>query len=323
MINTEDEQRVKLDEILKSLFAVSKKVLIAMMNSLFKENFDIKNTEITFENNEFVSDDYDIIRGDLFLKISKENNPYHYHIELQTKNDSTMVIRMFEYGFNKAKELAKYNGDDPEEIVIFIPKQLVIFVEQNRNIRDELKMKLIFPNGQEVKYTVPTMKYWEYSDIDIMEKKMYPLLPLQVFKLRYKMEQIKKKHGEGSSELRETIMEAKKISERISKEGSQLFNSGEIDGDDFHKILLAVANMFEYLNTKYGEDKKLNEEVHIMTKTLYDPAVEQRGIEKGATENAIKVAENFLKMGFAVEQVAKGSELSIEKVLEIKKKMMN
>ena len=99
LINIENEQRVKLDEILKSLFAVSKKVLITMMNSLFKENFDVEMTEITFENNEFVSDDYDIIRGDLFLKISKENKPYHYHIELQTKNDTTMVIRMFEYGF--------------------------------------------------------------------------------------------------------------------------------------------------------------------------------------------------------------------------------
>ena len=49
-----------------------------------------------------------------------------------------MVIRMFEYGFKKAKELAKYDGDDAEEIVIFIPKQLVIFVEENGNIKDEI-----------------------------------------------------------------------------------------------------------------------------------------------------------------------------------------
>ena len=115
--------------------------------------------------------------------------------------------------------------------------------KQNSNIKDELKMKLVFPDGQEVKYAVPTLKYWEYSDNDIMQKKMYPLLPLQVFKLRYKMEQIKNKHGEESIELRKTIIEAKKISETISKEGSQLLDNGEIDGDDFHKILLAVANI--------------------------------------------------------------------------------
>ena len=74
-----DENRVKLDEVLKSLFNVSKKVLIEMMNSLFHENYDIDSTEITFENNEFVTDDYDKIRGYLFLKISNDKKPYHYH----------------------------------------------------------------------------------------------------------------------------------------------------------------------------------------------------------------------------------------------------
>jgi len=318
LIKTGDEQRVKLDEILKSLFAVSKKVLVTMMNSLFKEDFDVKMTDISFENSEFVSDDYDIIRGDLFLKVSRENKPYHYHIELQTKNDSTMVIRMFEYGFKKAKELVKSSGDNTEEIVFYIPKQLVIFVEQNKNIKDELKMKLVFPDGQEIKYAVPTMKYWEYSDIDIMQDKMYPLLPLQVFKLRYKMEQIKKKHGEGSLELKETIMEAKRISEIISKEGSQLFNSGEIDGDDLHRILLAVANLFEYLNTRYGEDEKLNEEVRSMTKTLYDPAVEQKGIEKGMEKGIEKGIEKVLimqyKKGLSIEYIAEISGLDVEYV---------
>jgi hypothetical protein len=346
LINTENDQRVKLDEVLKSLFAVSKKVLLTMMNSLFKENFDVEMTEISFENNEFVSDDYDIIRGDLFLKILKENKPYHYHIELQTKNDSTMVIRMFEYGFKKAKELAKYDVEDvddvedvealdnTEEIVIVIPKQLVIFVEQNKNIKAELKMKLIFPNGQKVKYTVPTMKYWEYSDVDIMNSKMYPLLPLQVFKLRYKMEQIKNKYGEGSSELREIITEAKEISKTISKEGSKLFTDGEIDGDDLHRILLAVANLFEYLNTKYGEDGKLNEEVRGMTRTLYDPAVEQRGIEKGrkegiekerkkAAKEKIEKIQKALERGYSIEIMKELLGVSNEEIENVKKGMVH
>jgi len=48
----------------------------------------------------------------------------------------------------------------------------------------------------------------------------------------------------------------------------------------------------------------------------------EKGIEKGENSKAIKVAENFLKMGFTVEEVAKGSELAIDKVLEIKKKMI-
>ena len=52
-----DENRVQLDEVLKSLFNVSKKVLVEMMNSLFHEDYDIDNTEVTFENNEFITDE--------------------------------------------------------------------------------------------------------------------------------------------------------------------------------------------------------------------------------------------------------------------------
>ncbi len=49
---------------------------------------------------------------------------YHYHIEFQTKHEAGMVIRMFEYGFKKGKELSKYVAG--EEIVIYIPNQIVI-----------------------------------------------------------------------------------------------------------------------------------------------------------------------------------------------------
>ncbi|MFL0194358.1 Rpn family recombination-promoting nuclease/putative transposase [Clostridium sp. WILCCON 0269] len=49
----------------------------------------------------------------------------------------------------------------------------------------------------------------------------------------------------------------------------------------------------------------------------------KEGIDIGENRKAIKLAENFLKMGFTVEQVAQGSELSLEKVIELKKQMTN
>ena len=47
----------------------------------------------------------------------------------------------------------------------------------------------------------------------------------------------------------------------------------------------------------------------------------EEGREEGSEERAVKVAKNFLSMGLTVEQVAKGSELSVEKIIEIKNKM--
>ena len=316
-----DENRVKLDEVLKSLFNVSKKVLIEMMNSLFHENYDIDSTEITFENNEFVTDDYDIIRGDLFLKISNDNKPYHYHIELQTKNDKTMVIRMFEYGFKKAKELSRCESDNDssdDETIIYIPKQLVMFIEENRNIKDELKMKLVFPDGQIVNYKVPVLKCWEYDDKRFIEEKMYPLLPLQIFKLRHKMDSIRRRSNGDKNKLNEAILNAKELAQTVAKESKNLYDQEIIDGEDLHKILLAVGNLFEYLNDKYGDDKKLNEEVVKMTKTLYDPEVEKRGIEKGIEKGeekkAIETARIAIKKGLNDDLISELTGLSFEEI---------
>lgn len=52
-------------------------------------------------------------------------------------------------------------------------------------------------------------------------------------------------------------------------------------------------------------------------------SAEEKGITKGAAEKAIKIAENLLKMGLTVEQVASASELAKEKVVELKKKYQN
>ncbi|WP_173424498.1 hypothetical protein [Clostridium butyricum] len=49
-----------------------------------------------------------------------------------------------------------------------------------------------------------------------------------------------------------------------------------------------------------------------MTKTLYDPEVEKRGIEKGEQIKAKKSADNLLKFGVTEEIVAQGIGLTIE-----------
>ena len=104
-------------------------------------------------------------------------------MEFQTKNDSTMVIRMFEYGFKKATENATLNSIDGIRTIYF-PKQKVIFFEENKNIEDSLDLNIVFPDDKVVLYSVGVMKYWEFTDEDLINKKMYPLIPLQLFNLR-------------------------------------------------------------------------------------------------------------------------------------------
>ena len=278
------KEKVKLDQVLKFLFSTSNKVLINLLNGVFEENFNVDEVSLTVSNNEFIEDTLDVLRGDMFFKISKnENQKVSYHLEFQTKNDSTMIVRMFEYGFKKAKEEA----DESSHIKkIIFPKQKVIFFEENKNIEDKLRLNIVFPDSQEIDYTVPVLKYWEYSDKDLISKKMYPLMPLQLFQL--KKELIKANKNNNIEKMKELSYKAKKLATKLANESKELFDSNEILGEDFHKMLLAIQNLIEYLNRNFIKDEILENEVNRMTKTLYDPEVEKRGIEKGKLDGKIE-----------------------------------
>ncbi|WP_394884701.1 hypothetical protein [Clostridium butyricum] len=64
-----------------------------------------------------------------------------------------------------------------------------------------------------------------------------------------------------------------------------------------------------------------------MTKTLYDPEVEKKGIEKGIEKGEEikekKSAENLLRLGVNEDIVAEGVGLSIEEVREIKRLLIH
>lgn len=53
------------------------------MNGLFHEDFK-EEIEISIRNNEFVSEEFDIIREDLFLELTENEKLHQYHIEFQT-----------------------------------------------------------------------------------------------------------------------------------------------------------------------------------------------------------------------------------------------
>lgn len=318
------KEKIKLDEILKYLFTTSEKVLIKLLNGIFEENFNEDEVSVTITNSEFIEETLEVLRGDMFFKIfNKSNEEYeshkmNYHLEFQTKNDNTMIIRMFEYGFRKGKENAIDEKDNIKRL--YFPKQKVIFFEQNKNIEDTLKLIIVFENNKEFLYQVDVMKYWEYSDEELIKRKMYPLIPLQLFNLRKDLQLAKQRND--LDKIKELSKTAKNLAIKLANESKELFDEYEILGDDFHKMLLAINNLIEYLNRNYIDDENLEEEVNIMTKTLYDPEVEKKGIEKGiekgykqgVEQNQIEIVLNMLGEGLDEKTIAKLTKIDIEKV---------
>ena len=49
----------------------------------------------------------------------------------------------------------------------------------------------------------------------------------------------------------------------------------------------------------------------------------QQGIEQGAEQKAIETAKKLISMGLSLEQVAQGTELPLEKVIQLKEEILN
>ncbi|MEX1030294.1 MAG: hypothetical protein WDZ91_09680, partial [Paenibacillaceae bacterium] len=240
-----NNHKLKLDQIMRVLFKLSKKITVNMINRLFDESFISEEVDIQYENSEFIQDDYSRITADMFITIRDYQNVYRYHIEFQTMNDSSMVIRMFRYGFEKAVELAgSIEADQP--IILEFPRQLVIFLEENENIDDSLMIELRLPSGEVIPYAVPVMKYWKYSAEDLQEQKMYALLPLQAFKSRKKIQTIYRSRKSVEEKSRLITAEFTLLKETIQRTVDilgELHNQQEIHTGDLERILRVIQNI--------------------------------------------------------------------------------
>ena len=88
-------------------------------------------------------------------------------------------------------------------------------------------------------------------------------------------------------------------------------------------MLLAIQNLIEYLNRNYIDDENLEKEVNIMTKSLYDPEVEKKGIKKGIEKNQVEIVLNMLGEGLDEAPISRFTNIDIERVREIIKKHLN
>ena len=124
---------------------------------------------------------------------------------------------------------------------------------------------------------------------------------------------------------------ARNLAEKLAIESKKLFDQDEILGEDFHSMLLAIQNLIEYLNRNYIDDENLEKEVNIMTKSLYDPEVEKKGIEKGIEQgieqgiekNQVEIVLNMLGEGLDEATISRFTKIDIERVREIIKKHLN
>ena len=297
---------VKLDQILKLLFKVSNKTLVNTINGLFNENFapDDITVKVSKTATEIVKSTLDVLRADMFLKIDNHDKRRHFHIEYELSPNNKMGLRVFEYGILKALETS---GEDNSDDII-LPKAVVIHFEESKTIPARYVKGVVFPSGVRVEYTVDVIKYWTLSETALVSKKLYNLLPLQLFTLRAELDKITADGSEQSKQL--AVTKSKAAIDKIVPIVEQLYQDGEINADDNDKIITGLAELVKHLDERYKLNEKLSG-VNDVIKVL----------------NIAKKAENKAKLDIAKElldvldipTIAEKTGVSAERLEKIKK----
>ncbi|WP_135548253.1 RpnC/YadD family protein [Paenibacillus cymbidii] len=310
---------IRLDQAMRQLFRLSRKVTLRLLNGLFDETFaEAEVTDIHYEDNRFTTREGQQLQGDLFLAVQTHDRIYRYHVEFQTLHDRTMAIRMFRYGMEKALQ-APHSAET--ELTLEYPAQRVIVLEENGNIPDSLSLLLKFGDGLQVRYSVPVMKYWEWSAEQLLARGLYALLPLQVFGARAKLKRLarsKRPDAEKRVQVEEQFRQLQVTLGGTLRILDELYERGELPFDDLEHMLRIVTYIAEHLYAQYDPYPHWNEEVDRLIKTLIDPKIWERGKREGRKEGKIEgkiegkleVARNLLALGAEPELIRHATGLS-------------
>jgi predicted transposase/invertase (TIGR01784 family) len=119
--------------------------------------------------------------ADIYIRVGDSM----YSFEIQTSNDHSMAVRVFEYGFRGALQHGQ-TTDDNGAITLRFPEPVVIYLRSNENTPMQLAVNVEFPHiGQTVKYTVPTKRMGDYTPAKLLEQYLLPLMPFYPMKYEH------------------------------------------------------------------------------------------------------------------------------------------
>ena len=174
------------DEILKAIVDAMPEQLFPLFKELYGKEYP-RGTPITLLATESSTyrENPDAPPGSRLSDIALlVNGTDYYHLECQMHNDQDMVIRMVAYDLHFAMQHTASGEQNPDDLVMRFPRSAVIYPEKNKRIPDVLRCRIIFQDGSEHIYQIPTVRIQSYSLEEIQEKHLNLFLPYVLLRLR-------------------------------------------------------------------------------------------------------------------------------------------
>ena len=204
------------DKIFKRIITLSSPTVINFINGIFEVDYPL-DSELTYNWTESVDDKLKKTIADTIITINRTDS---FHIEAQMyKDDNSIMLRMFDYGFNHSKKRPEDIYDDDGircGVRLIFPKQIVIYLDSSKHIPDSYIITLVVEGGKEFSYSVPTIKFQDEDMSEVIRKHMIILLPFKLLKIR---ERFKKEYDSytkngNSVKLQNVVQELRDIYER-------------------------------------------------------------------------------------------------------------
>lgn len=167
------------DDVFRTLLNDCTPLIIPVINAIFGEQYT-GDEKIIFSPNEHFLNQQDGNEDERITDSSFEiqgKEIKKYHLECQSRPDSSMLVKFFEYGTQIALDEGEIKGNT---LTVTLPHSAVLFLRCRASTLDTLKIRIETPVGT-VEYDIPAMKTQHYTLQEIFDKNLLLLIPFYIF----------------------------------------------------------------------------------------------------------------------------------------------
>ncbi len=248
------------DKIFKRILTLSTKAVINLINGLFGTSYP-EDSKITYNWTEFEDDNLRKTLADTIITINDTNS---YHMEAQMENDSDIVFRVFDYGFQHANR--EHVSQDKFYLLNF-PEPKIIYLYSESEIPEKYTLRLDFGSQGHFNYEVSTFNFLSISLDELNQRKLIILIPFQLLKLRKLL---------SKTRTPETVKQLQDLIEcDILSSISMNVEAGNISPTDARSLRELTQKLLRHLYEKYPETEVICDMFDQSLVLTIDPYIEK------------------------------------------------
>lgn len=300
-----DNINTSYDDVFRTLLNDCPDLIIPVVNDTFGTDYVMGRDEVRKGNNEFFFTKQDTGQDDIVSDSHIMIGDKQYHIECQSTQDGSMVVRMFEYDVQIAMQHAEKSLD---RYTIRFPQSAVLYLRSTKNTPDHMEIRIEVP-GDSCMYHLPVLKIKNYSVEDIFQRKLYFLIPFYIFCYEAffgqcetddaRLEQLADVFGNIRIRLYR-LTENGEISEYYQK---TILTMSE-------KVIKNIAKKYQKTSERIG-DIMGGKILEYEAKTIMNEG-RTEGRKEGVAEGQTLVFINMIKRGFSMEDAMSIAEITKE-----------